>query len=209
MCASGGIHTLHPSLHRMFACDTGGTLNRVVHFYNYVVCCSTHSINSTHMYMIVARLITQQFTPHITQSLEARDQARQRAAQHTEWQQDYLDHSRPHVAHQTSSLWMPAMPILHAARVVQPGQFVSPQSSPGTPPVLYELRSYQLTHGWGAVPAWVEAFASGVGSKIEAAASQLDPSMVPTLVFAGYSEVGDMNCTMELWRHASSTACTR
>lgn len=101
------------------------------------------------------------------------------------------------------------MPVLHAARIVQPGHFSSPaKPPPGAPPVLYELRSYQLTHGWGAVPTWVDAFAQGVPSKIDAAADA-DPDAVPTLVFAGYSEVGPMNCTMELWRHASSSACTR
>lgn len=70
---------------------------------------------------------------------------------------------------------------------------------------MYELRTYELTHGWGAVPSWVDAMAHGLPSKMEAA----DPSDAPVLVFAGYSDVGPMNCAMELWRHDSAGACMR
>lgn len=140
------------------------------------------------------------------QSLEARDAARQQAATNATWQHDYLDHSRPHVAHQTSSLWLPAQPIMHAARIVPAGQFTSPPSPPpGSPPVMYELRAYELTHGWGAVPTWVDAMADGLPSKLAAA----DARQAPVLVFAGYSDVGPMNCAMELWRHPSAAACMR
>lgn len=115
----------------MFSCDTGGALNRVVHFYHY-------------------------------EDFDARDAARLAAAGNSEWQDEYLPHSRRCVSHQESSIYRPAASVLEAAGAVPLHKFVSPpRPPPGSPPPVYELRQYQLHPGYGSVPKLLEAFRRG------------------------------------------------
>lgn len=154
----------------MFTCDTGGTLNRVIHFYSY-------------------------------KDLAERDAARMGAAADEQWQQEYLARSRLTVAHQTSHIMTAALPVLEAAGAVQPSNFKSgPRASPGQPPVVYEMRNYQLGHGWAPVPTINEAFAKGLPAKMAADTSG------GQLVFFGSNVIGQNNYVTELWRYPSAAA---
>ena len=62
---------------------------------------------------------------------------------------------------------------------------------------------YQLHPGYGSVPKLISAFEKGVPSKIAA-----DPED-GKLVYFGYTDVGQLNTVVELWRYPSTGACMR
>jgi len=118
--------------YRMFTCDTGGALNRVIHLYHY-------------------------------KDFDQRDLLRRTAASTPAWSSEFIPKSREYVAHQESSIYVPAVPVLEAAQSTPvqntADKWPAPQS--GTPPALYELRQYQLHPGYGSVPKLIEAFRKG------------------------------------------------
>jgi NIPSNAP len=116
----------------MFTCDTGGTLNRVIHLYHY-------------------------------NDFDQRDLARRAAANTPAWSSEFIPRSREYVAHQESSIYVPAVPVLEAAKSTPVQQIATTSSppAPGTPPAMYELRQYQLHPGYGSVPKLIEAFRKG------------------------------------------------
>ena len=115
----------------MFTCDTGGTLNRVIHLYHY-------------------------------NDFDQRDATRKTAANTPAWSSEFIPKSREYVAHQESSIYLPAVPVLEAANSTPVQNIANKWSAtPGTPPAMYELRQYQLHPGYGSVPKLIEAFKKG------------------------------------------------
>lgn len=155
----------------MFTCDLGGTLNRVVHLYHY-------------------------------NDFDERDSTRRAAAQDPQWKQ-YVHDSRNFVAHQESSVYLPAVPVLHAAHARPIHSVLQSSSSPRPPlwpPPMYELRTYQLSPGYGSVPKLIQAFQKGIPHKIAADKSS-------ELIYFGYTDVGILNNVIELWRYPSAAGC--
>lgn len=113
----------------MFTCDTGGPLNRVLHFYHY-------------------------------DGMEERDTTRRNAAKDSDWQ-EYVAQSRQYVAHQESSLYVPASAVLQAAGITPIQDAVRVVRKHGEPRAMYELRQYQLHPGYGTVPKVLCAFEKG------------------------------------------------
>ena len=67
---------------------------------------------------------------------------------------------------------------------------------------IIEIRRYQLKLGYDTVPRFLKLYADGLPSKLSAPGT--DPST--TLVTLMYSEVGQLNEVIEIWRHGSTSA---
>jgi len=66
---------------------------------------------------------------------------------------------------------------------------------------VYELREYQLHLGYDTVPKWMTHYAGGLPSKLEA-----DAVSGQQLVMVAYTDVGQLNSVIELWRYPSCQA---
>ena len=67
---------------------------------------------------------------------------------------------------------------------------------------ILELRRYQLKLGYDTVPKFLELYGAGLPSKLTAPGTDPSTSLVTLL----YSEVGQLNEVMEVWRHGSTSA---
>ncbi|KAG2447150.1 hypothetical protein HYH02_007896 [Chlamydomonas schloesseri] len=133
-------------------------------------------------------------------SFDQRDTVRAAALKDPRWRK-FIELSRPHVQYQENKVMLEARPIYAALQLPPTAQFKAPPKAPGSSgKVVYELRSYQLSPGYGSVPKLVEAFSAGLPHKVAA-----DPD--GKLVFFGYTDVGMLNHVMELWRYPSAQAC--
>ena len=127
-----------------------------------------------------------------------RARIRQTLAQSAPWQQ-YIDASRPFVAHQESSMFLEASDCMAAAGAAPANQFASPLPPPAEP-ATYELRTYQLSLGYSSVPLLQKAFVEGLPAKVKA-------DKTGRLALMAYSDVGALNTFVELWRYPSAAAC--
>ncbi|KAG2444417.1 hypothetical protein HXX76_001170 [Chlamydomonas incerta] len=131
-------------------------------------------------------------------SFDQRDAVRAAALKDPRWRK-FVELSRPHVQHQENRVMLEARPIYAALQLPPTAQFKAPPKT-GSGKVVYELRSYQLSPGYGSVPKLVEAFSAGLPHKVA-----VDPE--GKLVFFGYTDVGMLNHVVELWRYPSAQAC--
>jgi hypothetical protein len=116
----------------MFTCDTGGALNRVIHFYHY---------DDFDQRDLVRRAAAS--TP--AWSSEFIPKSRK-----------YVSHQESTIYVPAVPVLEAAQstPVQNTAN-----KWPAPQ--PGTPPAMYELRQYQLHPGYGSVPKLIEAFKKG------------------------------------------------
>ncbi|KAL4857838.1 Protein NipSnap 3A [Chlorella vulgaris] len=128
-----------------------------------------------------------------------RDLHRAASAASSEWQNGYLAHSRTCLAHQESSIFVPAAGVMAAAGAAPVQSFEAQPLQQGKQAV-YELRQYQLKPGYDGVPKLVAAFERGIPHKVAA-------DTQGKLVFFGHTEVGMLNSVIELWRYPSAQAC--
>jgi len=70
---------------------------------------------------------------------------------------------------------------------------------------IYEIRRYHLKLGYDTVPQFLTLYAQGLPSKLHAVGT--DPTT--TLITLLYSEVGQLNEVIEVWRHGSMDAMER
>ena len=116
---------------RMFTCDTGGCLNRIVHFYHY----SDFSQRDAARQAAAASAEWQEeYLPHSRRCV---------AHQHSSI-------FRPATAVLDSAGAAPLQ------QYTSP-----PRPPPGAAPAVYELRQYQLKPGYGSVPKLLQAFRQG------------------------------------------------
>jgi hypothetical protein len=127
-----------------------------------------------------------------------RARIRQALAQSALWQQ-YIDASRPFVAHQESSMFLEAADCMAAAGASPANLFASPLPLPAEP-ATYELRTYQLSLGYSSVPLLQKAFVEGLPAKVKA-------DKTGRLALMAYSDVGALNTFIELWRYPNAAAC--
>lgn len=88
------------------------------------------------------------------------------------------------------------------AAAASPGSGTREGAGAGTGAAIYEVRRYQLRLGYTTVPRWLELYAGGLPSKLEAPGTDPSSSLVTVL----YAEVGALNEVIELWRHGGGTA---
>jgi hypothetical protein len=119
-----------------------------------------------------------------------RDQMRKKMAQNEEWIA-YLNKVKPCMHEQKSTLYFEAdldksmMTSLSTDALARPD---------GTDPI-YEYRRYQLGLGYGTVPKFLEIYKHGLQSKLQNIHSSTE------LVSLMYSDVGQINEVIEIWRH--------
>jgi hypothetical protein len=66
---------------------------------------------------------------------------------------------------------------------------------------IFELRRYQLKLGYDTVPKFLDLYGSGLPSKLQAPGTDPTTSLLTVL----YSDVGQLNQVMEIWRHGNGT----
>jgi len=122
-----------------------------------------------------------------------------------EWK-DYLEESEPCVTSQRSTLWVEP-PLVQDFGLHGLGTSSPPVKGPGEAsadgrgPCIYEFRRYQLVLGYDTVPRFLDLYSTGLPSKLSA--SGTDPST--SLLTVMYTEVGNLNEVIELWRHGGGT----
>lgn len=130
---------------------------------------------------------------------EMRNMALAGAASDPEWA-SYLATALPCVAAKHSSLFAEA-PLVASTEGVC-GLLGSPAAVDSGGGCIYEVRRYRLKLGYDTVPKFLNLYGAGLPSKL--AAEGTDPSTSLTTVL--YSEVGNLNEVIELWRHGGGTA---
>ena len=122
--------------------------------------------------------------------LPERDAKRREASLNSDWQ-DYLAAARPCMLNQKSQLYCEA-PL--PSSMMTGMRSLSPALVGGSDPI-YEYRRYQLKLGYDAVPRFLDHFQRGLPSRLQHKHASTE------LLTVMYSEVGDLNEVIELWRH--------
>ena len=137
---------------------------------------------------------------HYDKGYEHRDEARSLMPKDERWV-EYLGLIRPLIQEQHSTCFTEAPLVqdfsLHGmANGSSPGQENSDGSS-----TSYELRRYQLRLGYDTVPKFLEYYAQGLPSKLNAHGTDPSTSLVTVL----YNDTGSLNEVIEIWRHGDGT----
>lgn len=117
---------------------------------------------------------------------------------------DFVPGLRHGLAATTSAAMLEATDVLHACGLPGAGGFsvahgALPTPSGSSPPlVAWELRRYQLVLGYTTVPRFLDLYREGLADKLAA-----DDSGASQLASLLYSDCGDLNVVVELWRHES------
>lgn len=131
-----------------------------------------------------------------------------------EWKM-YLKSVKPCMISQKSSIFVEAplvkefeeVPGLECgtAESMLEAASTSGSGSGGDDDPIYEIRRYHLKLGYDTVPQFLTLYAKGLPSKLHAPGT--DPTT--TLITLLYSEVGQLNEVIEVWRHGSMDAMER
>lgn len=167
--------------------DTGGTLNVATHFYFF------------------------------KGGFEERNIRRAGMGQSTEWK-EYLTFARPCMKSQKSTLFVEAPLVKEVKDVCGLGPGLVERyldtihtNDGGGNDVnsnvdgIYEIRRYQLKLGYDTVPNFLSLYKAGLPSKLNAPGNDPTTALVTLL----YSEVGQLNEVIEIWRHGSTGAMER
>ena len=170
-----------PSLMGFWLTDTGGDVNVVHHVYRY-------------------------------RNLEERAETRRKLAMDDEWK-EHLREAMPCVLQMRSEVFRAADDVMQAAdaaRRMRGSEETGGNTDDdnhnhrhnrhGRPPGVYEMREYQLVAGYDSVPKLRDAFVRGIRSKLHA-------DKEGELSFFGYTELGQLNRVIEIWRYPSAQAC--
>ncbi len=122
-----------------------------------------------------------------------------------EWK-EYLKQARPHMNNQKSNIFVEAPLVAEFDDIcgLEPGSAEEKLagSHDDTAQCIYEIRRYQLKLGYDTVPNFLSLYKAGLPSKLKAPGT--DPSTA--LITLLYSEVGQLNEVIEIWRHGSTSA---
>jgi hypothetical protein len=161
--------------------ETGGTLNTATHFY------------------------------YFENGFEERNTKRGMMGQSLSWK-EYLKQARGCMKSQKSSIYVEAPLVATVDEVcgLVPGsaekQFgIDSGTDASTSDCIYEIRRYQLKLGYDTVPKFLSLYEAGLPSKLKAHGTDPTTSLVTLL----YSEVGQLNEVIEIWRHGSTSAMER
>ena len=137
---------------------------------------------------------------------EERNEKRGNMGKSDEWK-EYLKQARPHMVNQKSSIFVEAPLVSDFDEVcgLAPGsaeEKLNIGDASAMNDCIYEIRRYQLKLGYTTVPSFLSLYQAGLPSKLSAPGT--DPSTA--LVTLLYSEVGQLNEVIEIWRHGSTSA---
>lgn len=141
---------------------------------------------------------------------EERNQRRKNMGTNKEWNA-YLSSVRPFMMNQKSTIFVEAPLVANMEGIcgLKPGNIEAFLQKSGTnesvDSSIIELRRYQLKLGYDTVPNFLELYGRGLPSKLNAPGT--DPTTM--LVTILYSEVGQLNEVIEVWRHGSTSAMER
>lgn len=117
-----------------------------------------------------------------------------------EWK-EYIKKVQPAMASQRSSLWMEAPFVYEMPGVtgldMGRGESMVRMGGKYSNNAVYEVCRYKLKLGYDVIPTFLELYAHGLPSKLEAVGS--DPTS--NLITLMYSTVGTLNEVVEIWRH--------
>ncbi len=133
---------------------------------------------------------------------EERNQKRSGMGKSEDWK-NYLNQARPFMNNQKSSIFVEAPLVTEIDGIcgLAPG-FAEEKIGDSSADCIYEIRRYQLKLGYDTVPNFLSLYKAGLPSKLSA--SGTDPSTA--LITLLYSEVGQLNEVIEIWRHGSTNA---
>jgi hypothetical protein len=121
-------------------------------------------------------------------------------ASNEEWK-EYIKKVQPALASQRSSLWMEAPFVYEMPGVVGlnmgRGESMVRMGGKYSNNAVYEVCRYKLKLGYDVIPTFLDLYADGLPSKLEAIGS--DPTS--NLITLMYSTVGTLNEVVEIWRH--------
>ena len=121
-------------------------------------------------------------------------------ASNDEWK-EYIKKVQPALASQRSSLWMEAPFVYEMPGVtgldMGRGESMVRMGGKYSNNAIYEVCRYKLKLGYDIIPTFLDLYAHGLPSKLEAVGS--DPTS--NLITLMYSTVGTLNEVIEIWRH--------
>ena len=130
---------------------------------------------------------------------DERNAKRAAMAADPDWKQ-YVATIRPHAAAQHSNIYIEA-PLVQKIDAITGLSPVPNELLPGHSPIL-EIRRYQLQLGYDTVPQFLEWYGGAIADKLTAPGTCETTSLVTLL----YSDVGQLNEVLEIWRHGNGTA---
>ena len=130
--------------------------------------------------------------------MQQREEGRTPQARNVQWQ-EYLRIQRLCVLEQRSSIFVEA-PLVRENNLS--GFQLEVLDSSSSHSVIYEIRRYQLKLGYDTVPRFLQLYGQGLPSKLSAEGTDPTTSLCSLL----YSEVGDLNHVIEVWRHGDGAA---
>mmetsp|Transcript_17044 Transcript_17044/g.20812 ORF Transcript_17044/g.20812 Transcript_17044/m.20812 type:complete len:283 (+) Transcript_17044:137-985(+) len=140
---------------------------------------------------------------------EERNERRAGMGSSLEWK-EYLNHARTCMVSQKSTIFVEAPLVSKTEGVcgLKPGSaesqlnMLAQDGSVIDQDCIYEIRRYQLKLGYDTVPKFLKLYEDGLPSKLIAPGTDPTTSLVTLL----YSEVGQLNEVIEIWRHGSMSA---
>lgn len=167
---------------RMFTMpETGGSLNIATHFY------------------------------YFQGGFEERNEKRGQMGQSSEWK-EYLKEARGYMNNQKSTIFVEAPLVSEIDQVCGLSPGAAEQhldairaNDASSSDCIFEIRKYQLKLGYDTVPNFLSLYKEGLPSKLNAPGTDPTTALVTLL----YSEVGQLNEVIEVWRHGSTGAMER
>jgi len=134
--------------------------------------------------------------------LQHREHVLRKVAAHSAWREEEEEAGQCVMAKE-STIFVEATACHLAAGVPSAVDFQSPPPPDDTAASpVYELRTYQCHLGYDTVPKLIEHISAGLPSKVEA-------DKEGKLVLYAFSDVGQLNQVVELWRYSSTQASLR
>lgn len=138
--------------------------------------------------------------------MEERETARITASRSTEWK-EYLSQARPNVIQQRSTIYIESSLVQEHGLVGMKTEFVGATGAAKevAADVIYEIKKYKLKLGYSVVPQFMEIYGRGITSKLRTPGTDPRTSLCSLM----YSDVGDLNTVIEVWRHGGGVAAMR
>jgi hypothetical protein len=138
---------------------------------------------------------------------QERNERRKAMDTNSDWKA-YLQSVKPFMVDQKSTIFVEAPLVSEIEGVcgLKPGNieqlYDQHSDDASSSESILELRRYQLKLGYDTVPKFLALYGAGLPSKLNAPGTDPSTSLVTLL----YSEVGQLNEVIEVWRHGSTSA---
>jgi hypothetical protein len=132
---------------------------------------------------------------------QERNEKRGQMGKSAEWK-EYLKEARSCMKSQKSTIFVEAPLVGKIDEICGLAPGSAEEKLGDSPDSIYEIRRYQLKLGYDTVPNFLSLYETGLPSKINASGTDPSTSLVTLL----YSEVGQLNEVIEIWRHGSTSA---